>query len=101
MNREKLETVIELLLSEPFMNICDGNPDYHIEFEKGPPGYSQVLCSLFLENIRPDVIQSFNSDYNSLAKPFETWALQNNFVSSQILESEDSRSLVFEITGII
>jgi len=100
MNREKIEAVLESLLSEPFMNICAGDPDYHIEFEKGPPGYSQAICSLFLENVRPDVIQSFNSDYNSLANPFETWARHNNFVSSQILDSEEGNSLVFEITAI-
>jgi len=101
MKRKKLEAILESLLSEPFMNICDGDPDYHIETRKGPPGYSQAICSLFLENVRPGVIQSFNSNYNSLAKPFATWALQNNFVSSQILESDDSRSLVFEITSIV
>lgn len=94
-----LEDVLETLLDEPFMAITSGPPDYSLEKKDGPEGYHQVLVSLFLENVRPDVIAAFNENYNSLADKFDAWAKGKGFVSSQILGGDDE-SLVFEITAI-
>lgn len=90
---------LEDLLNEPFMAITSGDPVYEIDSQPGPEGYSQMIAWLQIENVRPDVIKSFNEDYKSLALPFEEWAQTKNFISSQILGGDDS-TLVFEITTI-
>lgn len=100
MNRsEKVLASFENLLTQPFMTITSGKPVYEVDSRPGPEGYSQLIAWLQLVNVRPDVMETFNKDYNSLFEPFDKWAQAQSFVSSQIIGG-DNATLVFEITTI-
>jgi hypothetical protein len=96
---EKILASLEDLLAQPFMAITSGEPVYEIDSRLGPEGYSQMIAWLQLDNVRHDVIETFNRDYNSLSDPFTEWAKAQSLVSSQILGGDNS-TLVFEITAI-
>jgi len=96
---EKVLASLENLLTQPFMDITTGRPIYEIDSRPSPEGYSQLIAWLQLVNVRPDVMETFNKDYNSLSEPFDKWAQAQSFVSSQILGG-DNATLVFEITTI-
>jgi|GEM_PF-5836051 len=96
---EKVLASLENLLKQPFMAITSGKPVYEVDSRPGPEGYSQLIAWLQLVNVRPDVMETFNKDYNSLSEPFDKWAQAQSFVSSQILGG-DNATLVFEITTI-
>lgn len=94
-----IEAALESLLEEPFMAITSGPPEYEIDHREGPEGYEQVIVWVLIDNIRPEVMKSFNADYDSLGKKFAEWAKAKDFVDSQILGDEGT-TLVFEITTI-
>jgi hypothetical protein len=98
-NLASIELSLENLLNEPFMSITSGLPSYEIDHRAGPKDYGQVNVWLQIHNIRPDVMEAFNADYDLLGLKFAEWAKSKGFVDCQILGGDDM-SLCFEITAV-
>ncbi len=100
-NSAELETVLEELINEPFMEITNGLPEYCFG-QKTVCGsdYDEVIAWLQIDHVKTEILKSFNDDYMAIGRDFERWARSRGFKDCQILGGNDN-TLLFEVSAFM